>query len=36
MALGDIYWGTQNNSPRDIEYGRNLMNQIYNNRVINL
>ncbi len=36
MALGDIYWGTQYNSPRVIEYGRNLMNQIYNNRFINL
>ncbi|APB70303.1 aminoglycoside phosphotransferase family protein [Paenibacillus polymyxa] len=36
MGIGDIYWGTHNNSPKVREYGRNLMNQIYNNKLINL
>lgn len=30
IAIGDIYWGTQNNSPRVIDYGRKLMKQIQN------
>ncbi len=34
MAIGDIYWGTQKNSPKVREYGRNLLKQIYNNRLI--
>ncbi|MEF2965817.1 aminoglycoside phosphotransferase family protein [Paenibacillus sp. M1] len=33
MAIGDIYWGTQNNSPRVCEYGRGLLNRINNNKL---
>ncbi|WP_178382291.1 hypothetical protein, partial [Paenibacillus sp. P3E] len=34
MAIGDIYWGIQNNSQRVRIYGRDLMKQIYNNTLI--
>jgi hypothetical protein len=33
MAIGDIYYGTQNNSQVIVNYGRNLLNQIYNNEL---
>ncbi|GIO83241.1 hypothetical protein J25TS5_01730 [Paenibacillus faecis] len=34
MAIGDIYWGTRNNSSRVREYGRGLLKRIYNNQLI--
>lgn len=34
MAIADIYYGTQNNTQIVINYGRNLLQQIYDNKLI--
>lgn len=34
MGLGDIYWGTQNQSARVVAYGRALLDRIYQNKLI--
>lgn len=34
MAIADIYYGTQNNAEVIVNYGRNLLQQIYDNNLI--
>lgn len=34
MAITDIYYGTQNNAEVIVNYGRNLLQQIYDNKLI--
>ncbi|MCM3700537.1 aminoglycoside phosphotransferase family protein [Paenibacillus macerans] len=31
LAIGDIFWGAQNNVPKVNEYGRNLLKRLYEN-----